>query len=121
MACRIITPWSEGPDHEYLAVLRDEFSSTQANTVREQGTKRSKHKRRQSRTKSSSEDGPVTAEDKNHDQSVQAASLISVSCNGSVKSEEDFEQDCDMSETVNHRTQKTAVTFFKENQVSEIK
>ncbi|XP_025096853.1 inhibitor of Bruton tyrosine kinase-like isoform X2 [Pomacea canaliculata] len=56
MSRRMITPWSEGPEKEYLSALCAEFSSEHALTSREPSNKKNKPRRRQNRTRSISEE-----------------------------------------------------------------
>ncbi|XP_076444948.1 inhibitor of Bruton tyrosine kinase-like [Babylonia areolata] len=105
MSCRIITPWSEGPDHDFLAALTADFDSELMPKARDPGSKKPKGKRRQARTKSGGEevvsagievkDSPgerrvsVTSESNESCGRVMAEQQVSVASDTSAKSEED--------------------------------
>ncbi|KAL8560153.1 hypothetical protein ACOMHN_021648 [Nucella lapillus] len=105
MSCRVITPWSEGPDHDFLATLTSEFNAQMTPKTREATTtKKPKTKRRQARTKSVGEEAAgvvvsdvcdadrrlsVTLETSEGRGGLLAERQTSVASDASVRSEED--------------------------------
>ncbi|KAK7483280.1 hypothetical protein BaRGS_00025447 [Batillaria attramentaria] len=93
MSRRFITPWSDGPDHDFLAALTAEFDSEHVHSVREPPVKKPKSKRRQGRTKSTSEDPPSSGPVKSPAAPRGAERQISVSSDVSIRSEDDTDLD----------------------------
>ncbi|KAK7108349.1 inhibitor of Bruton tyrosine kinase-like [Littorina saxatilis] len=92
MSSRIITPWSHGPDSDFLAALTAEFEAEPSSKPRDSTSKKTKSRRRQTRTKSASEDTPPAGGgSKPSASTLMAERRISISSDISAKSEEDTE------------------------------
>lgn len=90
MSRRFITPWSEGPDRDFLAALTADLGSEHVPSTTP-STKKSKPKRRQGRTKSTSEESPSAGSGKLSTTPCGAERQISISSDISIKSEDDTE------------------------------
>ena len=101
MSCRVITPWSDGPDHNTLAALTAEFDAEQIPKSRDSVGKKPKAKRRQARTKSSSEEVPLGSGENVGQAAFATERQISVSSDVSIKSEDDGETEAAAVETRN--------------------
>lgn len=99
MSCRVITPWSEGPDPDFLAMLSADFNTQLTPKSRDSVSKKAKAKRRQSRTKSTSEEAPPSGGGKPSQATLMAERQVSVSSDVSARSEEDAEMEAAVVET----------------------
>lgn len=93
MSCRVITPWSEGPDADFLATLTADFDIQLTPKSRDSVSKKVKAKRRQTRTKSTSEEAPPSGGGKLSQATLMAERQMSVSSDVSAKSEEEMEME----------------------------
>lgn len=91
MSSRVITPWSDGPDAEFLSSLTAEFDAELTPKSRDASTKKIKVKRRQGRSKSASEEAPFSSGTGHGAQtlSLLAGRQISVGSDVSTRSEDD--------------------------------
>ena len=100
MSCRVITPWSEGPDADFLATLTADFDIQLTPKSRDSVSKKVKAKRRQTRTKSTGEEAPPSGGGKLSQATLMAERQISVSSDVSAKSEEEMEMEDAAAEAV---------------------
>ena len=100
MSCRVITPWSEGPDADFLATLTADFDIQLTPKSRDSVSKKVKAKRRQTRTKSTSEEAPPSGGGKLSQVTLMTERQISVSSDVSAKSEEELEMEDAAAEAV---------------------
>ena len=94
MSSRMITPWSEGPDYDFLAALTADFNSDLTPRSRDSAIKKAKVKRKQGygRTKSTSEEVQGGGNEEVEKATRRAERQISISSDISI--DEDVDMVC---------------------------